>query len=423
MSENNALVIFGSTGDLTYNKLLPSIARLNEAHPQLLTTVFLVGRQVSHLEAYLELAQEKGLDITTIASLIPKLRYVNMQAGEASAYPALEPLLSSFTGRFFYVAMPPSIYWVIADSLVQSKCLLPHHANHRIAFEKPFGENAAAANVLVHLMQSLLDENQLYRVDHYLAKPMIQALVPLRKSLASFASLFQAPFLQSVTVQAYETLGVLSRGKFYEATGAMNDMIQSHLLFTLTQACAPLPTHESSLDTTDFLNKLIPQPSGMKLGQYVGYRQEVHVDPESFVETFAALPFTHQSPRYQQVDFWIATGKKCSQKRTDIIFSFADNAKFRIKIAPDIGVTYNDAFFATCSSQQKEDLKALVHQSWKQAEAYETIFYDFITGDHRLFPSSNDILASWALMEPFHQQKRIPLPYEHEDDIWQGVSL
>lgn len=107
MSENNALVIFGSTGDLTYNKLLPSIARLNQANPHLLTTVFLVGRQVQDLPSYLTLAQEKGLDLREIESLLPKLSYVNMQAGDAHAYPALAKLLTSYSGRFFYVAMPP----------------------------------------------------------------------------------------------------------------------------------------------------------------------------------------------------------------------------------------------------------------------------------------------------------------------------
>jgi glucose-6-phosphate 1-dehydrogenase len=421
MSENNALVIFGSTGDLTYNKLLPSIARLNEEHPHLFTTVFLIGRQVNDIHAYLELAQEKGLNIDDIDSLIPKLTYVNMQAGDASAYPNLASSLSSYTGRFFYVAMPPSIYWVIADALVQSSCLTPHNPHHRIAFEKPFGEDATAAHVLVHLMQSLLHEDQLFRVDHYLAKPMIQALVPLRQSLAPLASFFQSPYLQSVTVQAYETLGVLSRGKFYEATGAMNDMIQSHLLFTLTQACAPFSTRDLPLNTTHFLNHLIPQPSMMKLGQYVGYRQEIHVDPESFVETFAALPFLHDDPRYQDVQFWIATGKKCSQKRTDIVFSFQDGAYFRIKIAPDIGITYNDAFMSMCSPSQQDVIKTLANQPWKQAEAYETIFFDFIRGEHRLFPSSDDILASWSLMKPFHQGKRMPILYKHEQEVWKGV--
>jgi glucose-6-phosphate 1-dehydrogenase len=422
MSENNALVIFGATGDLCFNKLLPAIAQLNQDHPDSIRTVFLVGRQVQTREAYFALAEEKGLSLDTIVTLVPKLTYVYMQAGDSEDYGALSDVLQPYQGRYFYVATPPTMYWVILESLVDRGLLVRHQANHRIAFEKPFGEDGAAADVLVRLMTGKIEENQLFRVDHYLAKPMIQALVPLRQRMKTLASLFQAPTLKYVTLKAFETLGILSRGKFYEATGAMNDMIQSHLLLTLTQAIAPLNA-QGSIEPAEFLKGLSVNPSSIKLGQYMGYRDEVHVNPASTTETFAAFSLSHHDPALRGIDFWIMTGKKCSEKRTDIVFYFAEDAWFRIKIAPDIGMTYNAAFKALCSPAQLKELTQLSSLRWTQKEGYETIFSEFIAGNTRLFPSSDAILASWNIMEQAHRHAPLPKPYHHENDVLEGVVI
>ncbi len=422
MSENNALVIFGSTGDLTFTKLLPAIASMLHDHPDHLSHIFLVGRQVTTLDAYMDLAREKGLDDTLLSFLRPKLSFVYMQTNDPSDYESLTHALLPFHHRAIYLATPPSLYALIVDTLLTNKIIQKGHSHHRIAFEKPFGENQAAANELIAFMANQLDESQMYRVDHYLAKTMIDQLVRVRTSLSFLQPFFRFPTLQRVIIRAYETVGIMARGKFYDVTGAMNDMIQSHLLFTLTRACMSLPKNvtlasiHASMMT--FLTCLIPDPTRMKTGQYAGYHQESNVAHDSRTETFAALPFTHTSHDYKDVEFWIATGKRCSQKKTDIRFQFTGGGILQYRIAPDIGVHANDAFLALCTPDQQQKIRSFMNQTFVQKEAYETIFYDFIQGDQRLFPSAEVITQAWTIIDQFHQVAPQPIAYAHEHDVW-----
>lgn len=418
MSENNILVIFGSTGDLTFTKLLPAIAELNHHHPERIQSILLIGRQVTSLDAYLELGREKGLPLDRIENLLPKLRFHAMQTSEHADYRELAHLLMAFSHRYVYCATPPSLFWTIVDALHHHHIIEKGNPNHRVAFEKPFGEDETAANVLNELLSQHLDETQMYRVDHYLAKPMIDQVLNLRHELALLDPLFRAPTLKKVVVKAYETLGIMTRGKFYEATGAINDMIQSHLLFTLARACAPLTYPLSEMKMGTFLKECLPQPDNMAIGQYVGYRDEMSVSPESVVETFAALPFKHALPRYHDVMFWIVTGKRCSEKVTSITYTFVNQSTVTFRIAPLTGIVYDDTFLELCSEEQKTTLIRVAKQKIMQQEAYETIFDDFVLGKQRLFPSTDDILTSWTRVAPFHQAARFPILYTHEDQVW-----
>ncbi len=426
MSENNALVIFGSTGDLTFTKLLPAIAAMLHDHPDHLTHIFLVGRQVTTLDAYMDLAREKGLDPSILSFLRPKLSFVYMQAHDPDDYQTLANALLPFNQRAVYCATPPSLYAGIVNALLTHNIIIKGQQNHRIAFEKPFGENQLAANELIAFMANELDESQMYRVDHYLAKPMIDDLLNVRASLSFLESIVRTPTLQRVIVRAYETVGIMARGKFYDVTGAINDMIQSHLLFTLTRACMVLPK-DVTLQTIQaammsFLSGLIPDVTRMKTGQYAGYHQEANVAHDSRTETFAALPFTHTSSTYHGVEFWITTGKRCSEKRTDIRFQFDGGGQLQFRIAPDIGVHVNEAFLTLCTSEQQQKLKMIQHQPWVQKEAYETIFYDFIQGDQRLFPSATVITQAWTMIDQFHHHAPHPISYAHEHDVWKDES-
>jgi glucose-6-phosphate 1-dehydrogenase len=354
------------------------------------------------------------------------LSFMYMQTNDPSDYESLAQALLPFHKRAIYLATPPSLYALIVETLLTNKIIQKGHPHHRIAFEKPFGENQAAANELITLMATQLDESQMYRVDHYLAKPMIDQLLSVRTSLSFLQPLFRFPTLQRVIVRAYETVSIMARGKFYDVTGAMNDMIQSHLLFTLTRACMALPTNVTLATMQEamssFLSRLIPDTHHMKTGQYVGYRQEANVGQESRTETFAALPFTHASSEYKGVEFWITTGKRCSQKITDIRFQFIGGGILQYRIAPDIGVHANDAFLALCTPEQQQKLRSIMNQSFVQKEAYETIFYDFIQGDQRLFPSAKVITQAWSIIDQFHQVAPEPIPYTHEHDVWKDES-
>lgn len=424
MSENNALVIFGATGDLTFQKLLPALNRLSQLRPQLLQKIFLIGRQVDTLEAYLAYGDDRGLDRQHLDHILPKLEYVMMQAGEASAYGPLATKLTSFHGRFFYLATPANLFHLITEALTLSGCLSKDHPSHRCAYEKPFGDSGTAARVLNDLLHERLSESQLYRVDHYLAKPLIQALVKIRWQwqTAGMESLWQASHIKQVTLRAYESLGILSRGKFYDGTGALKDMVQSHLLETLALLTMDLPVRVDAVSDIQhhkisLIKAIEPIQAAIQFGQYDGYLLEANVNPSSITETFVYLPVTIQSPRWQGASFTIITGKKLSEKRTDITIEFHSGAKLVFEIAPSLGVQVSETGWEGFPPHTLRHLQALTRHPFAHEEAYVTIFQDFVLGNQTLFPTADEISATWRLIDDIQHTPRLPIRYQQEADV------
>jgi glucose-6-phosphate 1-dehydrogenase len=424
MSENNALVIFGATGDLTFQKLLPALNRLSQLRPHLFQKIFLIGRQVDTLEAYLAYGHDRGLDRQHIDQILPKLEYVMMQAGEASAYGPLANKLTTFQGRFFYLATPANLFHVITEALTLSGCLIKDHPSHRCAYEKPFGDSGTAARVLNDLLHERLSETQLYRVDHYLAKPLIQALVKIRFQwqTAGMESLWQSSHIKRVTLRAYESLGILSRGKFYDGTGALKDMVQSHLLETLALLTLDLPARLDAVSEIQqhkiMLIKAIETiQAAIQFGQYEGYLQEANVNPSSITETFVYLPLHIKNSRWRGVDFAIMTGKKLSEKRTDVTIDFHSGAQLIFEVAPNLGVRISETGWDAFPPDALTHLHALTRHPFAHEEAYVTIFQDFVLGNQTLFPTADEISATWRLIDDILQMPRLPIRYRHENDV------
>jgi glucose-6-phosphate 1-dehydrogenase len=422
MSGNNALVIFGSTGDLTYTKLLPALAELITRKFQPIHRFIFVGRLVQNLEEYFSLGLEKGLSQETIDVLRPLSTYVYMQASDPKAYIALKEVIMPFEGRFFYLAVPPAMFHLISESLVINHLFIKGHINHRLAFEKPFGEHGHAAKVLNSLLHELALEEQLYRVDHYLAKPMIASLIDLRQRIPEVNALLNKDYVQTIRVTAYETVGILSRGKFYEATGALLDMVQSHLLFTLSRLGCLLPTSASidaiTLSQVQFLSALTVHQDDIVFGQYKGYLQEPFVNPNSIVETYVRLPFFSSLPSWKGVKMVIETGKKLSEKRTEITIEFIQQARLTLAIAPFTSIEYNDEFITLLNNAKA--LKKLTSYKLDHSypmHAYTTIFEALISGDQQLFPDAIALEKTWEVCDLIKSYPRIPRPYESEADL------
>jgi glucose-6-phosphate 1-dehydrogenase len=254
------------------------------------------------------------------------------------AYQALISVLSSFQERYFYLATPPAMYHVITEALAHHGLFQKGNPHHRIAYEKPFGENGSSAKVLNHLLKPLSEPFQLFRVDHYLAKGFLQDLLAIRKSYPLVNGLFTDDHLAKVEVIAHETLGILSRGKFYDAIGALHDMVQSHLLQTLALAIMPIPKTLSVKAIQDhkfkFIASLVPDHDRNQFGQYAGYLQEAHVKPDSGTETFVRLYFSSSLPTLKHTRFMISTGKKLAEKKTEIHFIFHTGARIILSLYP-----------------------------------------------------------------------------------------
>ena len=424
MSENNVLVIFGSTGDLTYQKLLPALTRLNQLSPNLLKQIVLIGRQAETLDAYFQYGFDHGLELSAIQSLIPKLHYVFMQASDANAYEILAPILKPYQGRFFYLATPPSMFHAITDALSLKGFITKGNPRHRLAYEKPFGENGSAAQVLNDMLHEAIDEPQLYRVDHYLAKPLIQQLLKVRMQWATVGmeDLWNQKHIKTISVKAYEAVGILSRGKFYDVTGALKDMVQSHLLETLALLTMDLPKRIDDIKTIQankisLIQSLQPILNQVILGQYQGYLQELNVNPSSITETFAHVPLTSSSLRWKGTQFNITTGKKLAEKLTEITIDFHGGYALEFQISPSVGVRVEETFLDSLPLKLKEHMMQLGRHPFAREDAYVTIFRDLILGNQTLFPCAGEIEATWKIIDSIKKMPMLPKTYTKLNDL------
>jgi len=427
MSENNVLVIFGSTGDLTYQKLLPALADLLKRQPNLLKKIFLIGRQGNTLEAYLQYGLDRGLDLNSIQTILPMLQYVYLQATESKDYTQLKSLLKPYDGRMFYLATPPTMFHLITENLHQNGLIEKSNPKHRCAYEKPFGENSSTADVLNQLLHESLDEKQIYRVDHYLAKPIIQQLIKIRMQWATVGmeDYWHGSNIQAIEIFAYETVGILSRGKFYDATGALKDMVQSHLLETLTLLLMDLPKRIDDVNAIQFakihfLKSLKPMINEVVFGQYEGYLQEPNVNPSSITETYVSLSLRSGLERWKDTLIKIQTGKKLEEKKTQIVIHWRTGGTLTFNISPRVNIEFDSTWYSSLPTSMQKHLLALSHHPFAKHDAYANVFSDMIQGNQTLFPSSNEILATWSLIDSIKQKPILPRRYQNSKDLMKG---
>lgn len=427
MSENNVLVIFGSTGDLTYQKLLPALADLLKRQPNLLKKIFLIGRQGNTLEAYLQYGLDRGLDLNSIQTILPMLQYVYLQATESKDYTQLKTLLKPYDARMFYLATPPTMFHLITENLHQNGLIEKSNPKHRCAYEKPFGENSSTADVLNQLLHESLDEKQIYRVDHYLAKPIIQQLIKIRMQWATVGmeDYWHSSNIQAIEIFAYETVGILSRGKFYDATGALKDMVQSHLLETLTLLLMDLPKRIDDVNAIQFakihfLKSLKPIINEVVFGQYEGYLQEPNVNPSSITETYVSLPLQSGLERWKDTSIKIQTGKKLEEKKTQIVIHWRTGGTLTFNISPRVKIEFDSTWYSSLPASMQKHLLALSHHPFAKHDAYANVFSDMIQGNQTLFPSSNEILATWSLIDSIKQKPILPRRYQNSKDLMKG---
>ena len=427
MSENNVLVIFGSTGDLTYQKLLPALADLLKRQPNLLKKIFLIGRQGNTLEAYLQYGLDRGLDLNSIQTILPMLQYVYLQATESKDYTQLKTLLKPYDARMFYLATPPTMFHLITENLHQNGLIEKSNPKHRCAYEKPFGENSSTADVLNQLLHESLDEKQIYRVDHYLAKPIIQQLIKIRMQWATVGmeDYWHGSNIQAIEIFAYETVGILSRGKFYDATGALKDMVQSHLLETLTLLLMDLPKRIDDVNAIQFakihfLKSLKPMINEVVFGQYEGYLQEPNVNPSSITETYVSLSLRSGLERWKDTLIKIQTGKKLEEKKTQIVVHWRTGGTLTFNISPRVNIEFDSTWYSSLPTSMQKHLLALSHHPFAKHDAYANVFSDMIQGNQTLFPSSNEILATWSLIDSIKQKPILPRRYQNSKDLMKG---
>ena len=460
--EPTLFIVFGVTGDLAKRKLLPALWAL---HAQDMTPggcwILGVGRSPLSDKAVREIAIESATEEKHCTKEDAKQWAEEYVFGIGGLSDDLGPLrerieeieqANGLSGRrVFYLSLPPAVFPTTIEALGKAKLADPPHARgkeppgfSRLVIEKPFGRDLLSAQELNALVHRWFDEEQVYRIDHYLGKETVQNLLVFRFANAMFESLWNRDHIESVAITVAETLGVESRAAYYESSGQLRDMVQSHLtqLFALVAMEVPSTIDAASVRAEKLKVLRAVRPLGAEdavLGQYeagpVGedivpaYRAEEGVAPDSRTETFAAVTLHVENWRWQGVPFRLRTGKRLPKRLTEIEIKFrrAPVWMFRtvgteelrrntllLTLQPDEGFTLYFDVKAPGKPFQIHRLPldfryAEVFE--RLPEAYQTLLLDVMTGDQTLFVHADEVEASWALYAPLLDGRRAVHPY------------
>lgn len=420
------LVIFGITGDLAKRYLLPSIYRLfrdNMLSDQ--TEIIAVSRKDIFLDDLFDTVElcvnetDKICDPVTMARMHSHTRTFQLDMDDPTSYSKLHELLDKIENdngvcmnRLYYLSVPPDAYGTIIEQLgaanLNASCA-HGKATTQLLVEKPFGHDPTSAKALIEQTSHVFGEDQIYRIDHYLAKETAQNILSFRFQNPLFETVWNNTHIESIDIVASESIGINGRGVFYERQGALRDFIQNHLLQLLAIVTMDKPEkldsdhiHAAKLE---LLRSIKPATQATR-GQYKGYRDEAG-NPKSHVETYAAINTSIDSPRWQGVPITIRTGKAMAERYTIITLTFkGDDTKqtnvLRFWIQPNEGIELS--LLAKKPGFDKELQRVNMDFSYDEnfkgprVEAYERVLADAVRGDRTLFTSSQEVLAAWAVV-------------------------
>ena len=397
------LVIFGITGDLGRRKLLPALQQVFAAKKFTQLSVLGVSRREVSSESVL--AQSH-----TEATFADKLSMFQMDLAEVSEYVRLKKHLHHEGAEqiLIYLSVPPATATRIVDFLGEAGL---NTSNVKLLFEKPFGFDEISARDMITRTERYFHEDQIYRIDHYLAKEMAQNIAILRSANPLFETIWNAEHIESIELLAAEAIGIEGRGQFYEQVGALRDVLQGHLLqllaLTLMQVEAPIDWRELPQRRLMALDQIEPaDPARSVRAQYIGYQEEAD-NPGSEVETFVSMELFSRDPRWQDVPIRLTTGKALDRKTTQICLSIrADDGeapnKIVLHIQPDEGVEI-DLFVKKPGYEralERQRLRFSYPVDTALADAYEQVLVDAIDGKKSLFASSDEVMRAWQIVAP-----------------------
>ena len=428
------MVIFGATGDLTSRKLAPALFDLycKGILPKNMRIIGFARRNLS--EGEFKDTLSKALKPSPgKKDFLNLFSYIQGDFDNLTGYKELKKLLGFqdnqwkyCTNKLFYLAVPPQHYNSIISNLDKSGLTEPCGPNEgwtRVILEKPFGSDLETARLLDDKLARLFQEEQIYRIDHFLGKESLQNILAFRFGNTMFEPLWNNKYIDHIQIISTETLGVETRGSFYDQIGALRDMVQSHLL-QMTAAVAmeqPQDFEPESIrnERIKLLRALKPVKSIDKdciRGQYQGYKQEKRVSANSTTETSIVLKLVIKNKRWSGVPFYLFTGKKLKKSLTRIVVHFKDLRHESIKYS---GLYCNRIMFEmkpeekiTIHALMKEPglkLKMEPHKleldygkahNYQLLDAYEKLIIDCMTGDQTLFARTDEIRASWKFITP-----------------------
>jgi glucose-6-phosphate 1-dehydrogenase len=430
------IVIFGITGDLAQRYLLPALYHLvkdNLLHDQ--TEIIGVTRGPTTTEDLFKKVElcvneiDKVCDPDALRAMHERTTMFQMDLDDPEGYGVLLRKLNALEeekglclNRLYYLSIPPQAYLpvirLLGEQGLNASCQHGRAAT-RLLVEKPFGFDLRSAEELVSETAKAFSEEQIFRIDHYMAKETVQNILTFRFQNPIFEALWNREHIASIEISAKEKIGIKGRAAFYEPLGALRDFIQSHLLqilgiITMDQP-AVLDSQHIHEAKQAVLQQVEPVPADkimerVERGQYEGYREEVK-NPESVTETYAALTVFIDNDRWREVPVKLLTGKALDERKTEICVTFhgtadAGSNQLRFRIQPDEGIELD---LVTKQPGYAQQLQAAVmdfsynnngSKDPGHPNAYERVLVDAVRGDHTLFATSQEILASWRVVQP-----------------------
>ena len=449
MQEQKVLItFFGATGDLASRKLYPALFRLFQKgfirnHFAVIGTARREWTDEHFREVVVKSIQSLTEDVNQAEEFASHFYYQAHNVTDTHHYVVLKKLSEKLDlqygiegNRIFYLAMAPSFFGTITQHL-KDQALLTENGYNRLIIEKPFGKDYESAQILNEQLRHSFDENQIYRIDHYLGKEMIQNITAVRFANRVFETMWNRNHIDNVQITLAEQVGVEERGGYYETSGALRDMVQNHILQILALVAMEPPqsfeeVRQNKINVLEQLRHYSAEEVAKNFvrGQYgpsldgnlPGYRQDQNVSDDSNMETYVAGKVFIDNERWKDVPFYVRTGKSLDSKTTviDVVFKEADSPLFEnetkgkcpsnrisIHITPKEGFCFviNSKAVGNSYGLQTSHLEKIFDKSFglSSPEAYERLILDCMEGDMTNFTHWEEVAASWKFVDRIRQ--------------------
>lgn len=438
-----AFVIFGATGDLAKKRIFPSLYKLSKS--KLLPKTFKIisaARTPHSTNQFRNLVKEivQAQDDENWQDFAKQIEYISVDVQKDINLPEITKTIENFekeskvcVKRIFYFAVLPTVQEKAVENLSKNKLHLGcqiHNNKPRIIIEKPFGYDLKSSQNLKNILQKYFQEDQIFRIDHYLGKETIQNIFAFRFANEIFEPIWNNKYVDHVQITVGEYIGVEKRGEFYDQTGALRDIVQNHMLQQMAIVTLEKPQEfeaasiqKQKLEILKSIKKLTPQEvtANTVRGQYEGYYDEEKIKPNSQTESYALVKLFIENPRWQGVPFYLRTGKKLPGKVTSIIFQFKEKGHelfknfwekplpnhITIQVQPNEGIGIHLVAKKPGLATQLEpvNMEFCYRTSFDvpQPEAYDRLIMDVILGDQSLFTSQAEVEESWKITDPIRE--------------------
>ncbi len=443
------LTIFGATGDLTNRKLLPALYFLeNEGYLGKNVSIVCAARKAKTKYECRKQAAESikkysriKINQNILDRIIQRIYYQQINFDVQENYMSLKKFLkqlshkSQVRNNIFYLATAPEYFEVLVNNLDRVKLAKKDekYSYSRVVFEKPFGKNFDSAKKLNQAIRKVFNESQIYRIDHYLAKELVQNLLVMRFGNSIFEPMWNTKHIDHVQITVAETLGVENRGNYYDKNGSLRDVVQNHIMQLLCLTAMKPPESLDANDVRDEKVRVLKSIVGLKnplkesvKGQYIrgtingqdvpSYREEKGVRPKSTTSSYFAIKFYINNENWKNVPFYVRTGKRLKERTTQIVIIYKQpiNKLFKkmgrledneliIRVQPDEGISFkfnakipgNKVLIDSVNMDFCHECKF----GSDSAESYERLLHDVMNGDQTLFTRWDEVEHSWKIID------------------------